>query len=427
MQHTAVDIKNFFEEDGTLHEGKLLHFYRKKVMAWTNAQTLTDLYNEFMNEGEEVSVRWIQRMEKKHDLPPDAKRRWILATLLSIPSTYLGLTLPEPRQPGSDTFHLPLSAHTPVLDLAAYKKRLREIWSAPYAVLDEVFRRVYLLQEEVLYGETQPKEDVVSLLCEYLLVAGNIQRAQGYLSSAMVCLNKAITLMKGIQNPALRVKVLYVRGFVFFDMWGIQQDRADQTNLLHAVNDFSGAYGEIREAKQQKHGVSQPLQGAVCAELGLASAYTARDGKDRKHALDLIDTTGKMVAGKDFHDDPYFLHVNEEWYTIDKAEAYLALRWPKSALNILEEITPTSPTRQRYVYADILEARANIACDRLEIGTICAEEALAALATNRSTTFLTLLAHMYTALKQERKYTKSPDVARLGVKLLQVQHPELFV
>ena len=49
-----------------------------------------------------ITVRWVQRVEKENKVPVDLKRRWIIATLLSIPPASFGLqALPAviPQQP----------------------------------------------------------------------------------------------------------------------------------------------------------------------------------------------------------------------------------------------------------------------------------------------------------------------------------------
>lgn len=174
-----------------------MRFWRKEVMGWKNARILATTYNEvleyacdigLMNVPEEITSRWIERMEKNNAVPPDKVRRWMLTTLLNIPPAYLGLTALQSLPLFIEERKLPIPTTTSI-DIDEYKKRLHEIWAAPYDVLDEVRAKIYSLQELSLYGSEQQRSQALYLLCEYLAAAGNVQRAQGYMTSAIADLN----------------------------------------------------------------------------------------------------------------------------------------------------------------------------------------------------------------------------------------------
>ncbi len=430
MQHITIDVSRFLGEDGTLNEGNLLRFWRKEVMQWTNAQTLADLYNECMEEDEEISVRWIQRMEKKQILPYDEKRRWILATLLNIPPAYLGLKSIESSSSTSTEIKLllPMHAATPV-DISAYENKLREVWRAPYTILDEVLARIYVLQDALLHGQKEQRADVAHLLCEYHIAASNMQRAQGYFSSAISYLDKAVTLAQEKEYHALEVKALYMRGYSYFERWRITPNREEvRIDLLRAMKDAYAAM-TLACAKQEKGvpPISLALKGAALDQWGWMLAYDAHDKRDRHAALDSIDSAAAIVNAKSFQQDPNFLQINADWLTLSKAQAYVAFGWSRSALAELSSVQGDPRVMRRYLTAHIVEAEAYVGKGSAEMGAAYAENALAVASDVRSNVHIARIKNLYDALRRHEKYKKSTDVARLGVKLLQVQHPELFV
>jgi len=160
---------------------------------------------------------------------------------------------------------------------------------------------------------------------------------------------------------------------------------------------------------------------------GRALAYQAQDSQDRLTALRKIDKSGSIIAASNFADDEFFLRIDADWYHLDKAEAYISAGLPAAAMQELENVHKGDATlHQRYLYAYILEAEASIARGWIDLGIVHLENVLNFFSAATSRRHLNRVAHLYEQLSNNSHYRNSPDVARLGVLLLKVQHPELF-
>jgi hypothetical protein len=423
-----MDLHGFMTDAREVREGELIRYWRKEVLQWHNTQALVDIYNEVMESGTSpVSIRWWQRMEKENRVPVDKKRRWVISTLLNIPPAYLGLTALSPLFPRKEQQSIVIpTTSTATLDLVEYDENLRKFWNSYYSYEDATTRsilaRIYTLQDAFLYGNNKSREQRGALLCNYLILFGNIRRYQGCVS-ALNCLNKAVALAKGEGYHELRAKALYVRGYTYLDRWTLLR-KTDSTDLVHALNDFSAAHHLIDTYKLG----DSSLESAIFAEWGYALAHTAQDQQDKKNALDKIEKAGRIVNANGYQRDWYFLNVNTEWYLIDKAEALIAFHWPKSALSELTNVTRGNVRKQRrYLTRNLVEAKAYIERGQVEMGVAYAEDALEMAQEVNSCEHLTTIVNMYEELRENPRYRTSSDVARLGVKLLKVRQPALFM
>jgi hypothetical protein len=406
-----------------------MRYWRKHIMQWKNAQILADIYNEVLGEEESLTIRAIQRMEKHDKVPMDHKRRLLLATILNIPPAYFGLTNLTPYTLPADMVQGVLQPDK-VIDIAGYRAQLSEYWIkwTTYNVQDvltDILTRIYTLQETILYGKQSQRESIIFLLCQYLVLYGNIRRDQGYSDIAITYLDKAITLANEKGYSELAAKASYFKGYAQFDKWGIQFDReTNRLNLQLAANSFQAAWHFVEVERKAFNG---PLRSAIIAEKGLVEAYQAQSASEKTIALKTIDQASTVLQRKDYQRDKHFVYVNDEWYHIDKAEGYVALGWGQSAIHELDAVDRSNPlTRRRYIYTDIVEADAYLAEDHLDMAIACAENALDLLAGQQLFIFITRIANIYRRLLADEKYMRSPDVARLGGKLLKVQHAALF-
>jgi hypothetical protein len=413
-----VDVRDFLT-DGQIDEGKLVRYWRKNIIEWHNTRELVALYNEFLNE--DVSIRWWQRMEKQNKVPVDKKRRWVIARLLDISAIYLGLPFTEIAT-YSEKVNLPIPT-TKTVNLREYEKRLLEMWASPYGKLVEALTRIYALQRFIVYGEEQQREQAAHLLCHYLIWVGNIQRAEGYLTSAIFHLNDAITLANEKKYDDLLAKALYMKGYCHIEKWGVHRKNGHD-DFVQALYNFQAAYNAAKTSGKE---TSQPLQAAILAEWGSTLAHATQDAKDRSESLSKLDTSGKIVTASNFQPDPYFLNVNAEWYHIDKAEAFIALHSPKLAIEEVANIYKGNPrTKRRYLTTTIIEAEAYISKGQIEIGAEYAIDALKVADEVSSKLHLARINYLYNSTRQHDKYKRSSDVARLGLELLKVEKPELF-
>jgi hypothetical protein len=424
-----LDLHEFMTGTGEVREGELIRYWRKEVLQWHNTQALVDIYNEVMESGTSpVSVRWWQRMEKENRVPVDKKRRWVISTLLNLPPAYLGLTALSPLFPRQERRSLVIpTTGTATLDLIEYDENLRRFWNLYYSYEDttaigNILARIDTLQDAFLYGSNRGREQTGALLCNYLILFGNIRRYQGC-ASALNYLNKAVALARGQGYHELSAKALYLRGYTYLDRW-ILLRKTNRTDLDHALNDFRAAHHLVDTYKLGE----SSLESAICAEWGYALAHTAQDQRDRKSALDTIEKAGRIVNANGYQRDWYFFNVNTDWYLIDKADTLLALNWPKSALSELNNVTRgNARKRRRYLTKDLIEARAYINSGKIEVGVAYAEDSLETAQEVNSCEHLTTIVNIYEELRENRLYRTSPDVARLGVKLLKVRQPALFM
>jgi tetratricopeptide (TPR) repeat protein len=420
----------FLDANGEVNEGKLIRYYRKKVRGWKNAQILVDLYNELLDE--DVSARWMQRMEKQNHVSVDRARRWVLATLLTIPPAYLGLSALQPIIHQQEQLQIVVATKIPQVDIEEYKTRIKSLWRSNYAntkdphVLPEVVARTYMLQDVLLYGKEEQKQHIAPLLCNYLIVCANLYRYQGYFTNALRYFNRALTLSKERNYYELYTRALYLRGFTFFNRWTLWQHGQSGTDLLLAQRDMDAAQKYIA-AYKQKIAFSQPLQAALLADGGRAQAYAVQDNQDRLAAIHRIDEGCRIVSASRFQEDPYFLRIDADWCFLDKAEASTVCGWPGLALQELEQVRRGDASlHQRYLYTYILEAEASIAKGWVEVGIAHLEDALLVLNETTSRRHLNRVVRICDDLKQNERYGNSPDVARLEVKILMARHPEIF-
>lgn len=418
-------------DDGTVDYGSLMRYWCKHVMQWKSAQVLADVYNEVLDENESLTVRAIQRMEQYNKVSMDEKRRRLLATILNIPPVYFGLVNLAPYSLPTIETKVSTLLNEPI-DTGEYTARLDDLWMcwSNYCVADvlvDILTRIQSLQEALIYGDSRQGELITLLLCQYLVLYGNIRRDQGYSDSAISFLDKAIKLANEREYPELGAKARYLKGYAHFDKWGIQEDRLkDRKQLQLAITSFQSALDLVKKS-QNKREFNGPLKSAIVAELGLVQAYSAQFTKDKTRALNTIDEASTIIQQNNFHRDKRFMHINDEWYHIDKAEAYVALQWGHEAINQLDNVDRSNPqTRRRYVYTDIVEADAYLTKGQIEMSVASAENALNFLEDIQSFLFVTRVSNIYNTLRQDKKYANSPDVARLGGKLLKVQHSYLF-
>jgi tetratricopeptide (TPR) repeat protein len=421
-----VNDINQFISDGKIDYGRMVRHYRKEIMHWTNAAILADLLNEFLD-GEEVSDRWIQRMEKDNKVPIDKKRRWLIATLLNIPPAYLGLKIGKSLFPPYDAIKLLIPAEISPIDVDEYECFLRSIWAVPYQNTDAVLMRIYQLQHASLFSTSSQKGQIERLLCEYLIGGANMQRAQGFLNSAIRYLDDAIALSEEKTFFDLEAKAHYLRGYCYYEIYGISSNKqAYQHTMLQAIIDAQIAVDRLEEAKRKKLCISPSFAGAAYQQKGEVLTYNVQDEADRTKSLGIIDQGGRIITNNT-EKDPYFFSITPEWYHIGKAQAYIALGWSNSALNDLRYLTGDPRQMRRFLTANIAEAQAYAVSGKIETAVAYAEVALEVASEVHAELHLAHIASLYQTLRQDKKGISSTDVARLGVQILKVQHPEVFL
>ena len=418
------DISRFISH-GKTNYGRLVRYYRKEIMHWTNATILAELLNEFLGD-EEVSERWVQRMEKDNKVPTDDKRRWIIATLLNIPPAYLGLTVTKSLLPPYDDIKLPIPTKTSSIDFDEYYRALKGLWALPYQSLDDVLIRIYQLEHASVVGPSAQKDQSGRLLCEYLMAGANMLRAQGYLDSAIGYLNDALAILKEKIYLDLEGKAYYLRSYCNYEKWRISDNKQLCENyMLQSLVDSHLSVYCLEQANKNRLFVSPSLAGAAYQQKGKIFTHNVQDEADRTHSLAVLDQGGTIITNNE-QKDPYFFDITPDWYHLGKAQAYIALGWSNSALKDLQYLTGDPHQKRRFLTANIAEAEAYAASGQIEMAVAYAEASLEVSREIHAYLHIARIASLYQSLRQHENFMGSTDVARLGVKLLEVQHPELF-
>ena len=401
--------------------GGFIRVWRKQVLTWST-ETIVLLYNEALEAMNErpVSVRWWQRMGKNNTVPVDEKRRRIIQTLLGIPVAWLALPALSSSLLCSDPDGSS-SLHGHAIDIDEHIQRLSLLWRSTKKkeTIPEMVSRIQVLQHGLLYGFPQQKKQVARILCQYLIAAGNAHRYQGYFSTGIEYLEKAVALAHEKQQRDLYVQAIYLRGFTHFNQWTTHMKLEDPL-LASALQDFQCA-----EHLVATHPLNPALVTAIFSDSGRAHSYHVQDAQDRIAALKRIERGEKSVQLIEPSHSEQFLRIDMNWVDIDHAEMLLALGWYKPALEVLEQIAHGDlEARQRYLYTNILEAQANIGKGWTDIGLMYVEDAIQALGETTSRRHFARINDICGQLKAT--YPHSPEVARLEVKLLHIQCPAIF-
>ncbi|GCE50491.1 hypothetical protein EI42_04309 [Thermosporothrix hazakensis] len=399
------------------HKANVLREWRLNKLHWYNTSEVVILYNELLTIlGEKpVSKRWWERLESSNKAPIDEKRRWILHTILNIPPAYLGLQTLN-TQSLDKILYLPVTYKTPSLNVEAYKERITAFWKNPYNNFDEVVSRIHALQDYILYRDHS--DTTVRVLCEYLIAAANMQRAQGFLQSAEGYIKKAIELAEDRGFQAQKAKSLYLRSYIYREKWrvGFEKDPQD----IYKALDLSKQALHVAENYMIPPILESAIRFSVASEMS-SIPLSPTELSIAKQQYDIARVIADEHVQEEF---PLFFKIDKSWYTLAMAQMHLNLKEPYSALDKLQEMPPVHPKMRRVLTATVAEAEATIQSGFLDEGIKIAEKALGAA--KQSSLHLARLYNLYQALRNDEKYTKEPYVIKFGFKLLRIQRPDLF-
>ncbi len=415
--------------------GHVLRFYRKVVHGWS-AEHLAIAYSEALSieaaaegwkdEGQEITARWIQLMEQKNRVPQDPKRRWVLATLLSIPPALFGLE-PLTFSTNEDRHNLTSTIATNVnIDVAEYSCSLNSSWEQHFAkgafnLVPDIENRIEKIYYSFLYTSPSQKNHLLRLLSGYHILLGEIARDRGYYDSAIVTLNKAIAIAKEHDFHSLHAAALHLRGNVYLNKWETDGKKDNRANLTHALHNYNAA-------SQLNTHLSPQLNGAIAVLRGLVYANMADTHEDKNKALKLMDIGGN-IARQAFVEENDFVMIklNELMYHNEKGSALIAVGWPVEALRELflaDEQTNLTLQRRR-VYNTILQVSAYTKQGLYPIATTLARDTLTEVKHIKSGLNLARITNIYSNLK-ESSYGSSVNVAQLGVELMKARQPQMF-
>ena len=417
-------------KQGQPNYGALLRYFRQR-MGW-QVRDLASYYSVALRaeglEEEEMELLGVQRMyamENQNKVPRDKKRRWILATLLDIPLALFGLESASPQ--GRLFLWKPI-------DVAEYRAALVQ-YCAAFRVGDiqeflaDIRRRISTLHREAPFANPLDKREMFTLLCAYYILAGDIAKDQMRLGEAIVLHSRAITVAEENILYDLWAYALRQRGNGYVDR---AQITAGLKGFAAAQTDFEAAACDMQAAQHLEVTISPHRQATIALSAGVTLAWTARDRQELLKALKVIDqATGQIGAPAD-EQSIITLKLDQERYHLNRAVAYLASPFqiacsPAGARQALEEATrATTPTQKRRQTDNaLLLAKSYLVEGLYPMATTYAEDALDLVKDISSHWKLAYVEGLYRGLRAST-YGKSSEVARLGVKLLRVQRPELF-
>jgi hypothetical protein len=393
--------------------GRELRSHRK-ALGWTARQLALMYSEETGREDMPVNPTFIYHLEAG-DTMFDKGRRAILARLVDMPLALAGIAALST----SSTTQLFTS---PVVDVREYEETLRAYtatWQAgtTYKVAKDIRKRVSALENTALYSAATNKPKVITLLCEYQVLAADViaeQNPQG----ASALLGKTVTLSYQEKQYNLYAHALRQRaqtGISQFELTG------DQSVLTQSLADF-----QATEAVQ-KH-VSPFYQGLVDVRRGVVRAYTAKDEGEFKTALTIIDGAYGRI-GQTSADLNIAARLDIERWKLNRASAYLYSPQGSPALALaeleeLERVLPNASPR-RSVHRNILFAKAYLGAKNFPMSVAYAQAALEVTSKFNMDTLSAHLESVHRALRNS-PYGNESDTAHFGVALLKAQRPELF-
>jgi tetratricopeptide (TPR) repeat protein len=396
-------------------------------MGWTAGQ-LASLYGEALESGEDclITPSWIYMMERKNMVPLDKKRRWILARLLDIPPILFGLELSDPS-----CAHLFAWERVDVVEYRSALESYCQGWhsGSVFQAISDIKGRILHLHKETSDTFTPEKRLMLQLLCGYYILLGQLALDYMDFDAAIESLDKAVQVAEQEHFYDILVYALHERGCIY-------RSRGEITAGLHgydrARSDFLAATQDYRQVQSLSSRIPPTLHALVSLGAGIAYAHVAQNNKALDDALKIIEL-GNSQIGKRVDDLPIAKTalLDEERYHLDRASTYLASplqnqSYAKLAQEELEmAVQKTGNSRIRKASSASRLAKSYFLAGEYEMAVFATEEALSPVLASGSTMNLARLDVIYQGLKKS-PFGESADVALLGVKLFQVQHPHLF-
>ncbi len=421
----------------------VLHFLRQSGMS---VEQFRQCYGQAVKGRPYTKARVYQMIQDK-SFPTDPKRRWAIAKLLQIPPLLLGVnalddllpelrtehTLPEPERTAS------LDTASKSLDLREYRRTLEEYWDLNLdrrneTILQEIDQRIFSLEQALLYGSHEKKQrpQFVRLLCEYLMVFGDIACDQEWYETAITHFNKAYALAKNEQLPAIQAAVLKGRGDVFLD-WAEMSGNMFGANHSHRY--LSLAVDDLKVAREiAQRDPTFGGKGYLQLSFGDALARIATNPQEHYQALREIDKAEAFI-GKGFSGvATMFVKLDEERYHLDRASTYLSAsvrvaQYPREARRELWNAIATqvnSKTSRRQAFNTVLFAKSYLVGGEYDEATKKAGEALAQARTIHSHVNLARVATICQGLHASGYSKNHPEVSSLEIEITRARHPGLF-
>jgi tetratricopeptide (TPR) repeat protein len=402
--------------------GQLLR--EKRLEFGWNVETVGTLYGNAVR-GKPVTGGAIHTLEEGM-IPASIKRRWVLAQLYGIAPALLGLDTMKGTINKIPYFP---SRRTKLVDIQEYHASLLSYWKLGYTgtaetALKDLGQRIHALHDTVLYVNSTQKDQMKRLLCGYHMRRAEVARELSYTGSALEHLNKAVILARQEKYADLEATALYRRGEYFFDNWNFQL----------ALKDLKTAQ-TLDRAPAPKYAIPPQVKGRILNARGLVESRIAMTNQDMKEALSWVDLSEQYVQPT-VDDDVYALDLTRVRYLLNRAKTMVGS--PVKELHMVDEaydvntemIQQSDPEQKRFHAYHVLDSTIVQSIYYMDksyfpIATTLAQDALSMMEEMNSTIHLPMTVRLYENLRAT-SYGKSTEVAELGLRLLFMQHPQMF-
>jgi tetratricopeptide (TPR) repeat protein len=286
------------------------------------------------------------------------------------------------------------------------------------------------------------KKEMQQLLCEYLACLAIAAHEQQQFDLTITLFSDVIFIAEENKLYDIWAYALRQRGTAYLDRGEL---RAALIDFVAAQPDFERSVADADAARKLEMYLSPQLKGLVYLNAGRAHAHVSQDNEQLNEALRLMDEGAKAI-GKDGDggNTTISAKLDQERYHLSKGMSLIispnsALRRPVAAREEFERAMKVSNPafKSRHVENNIRQAESYFFEGQFpkskhyypdEFFTMAlghAEAALELLKEVDSDQSLTRLENLYRRLR-ESVYGKSEDVARFGVEIMKVRHPEIF-
>lgn len=413
------------QENGWPNAGEVIRHYRRKQKL--NAEGLAKLYGGAI--GEQITARWILKMEQQNKVPLDITRRQALAKILEIPPLLLGLaSVTQVTYNPVAIKKVPQMLTYASFDLEWYSKEAHIFWKLHYAqtaqdVLPDLLSYINKLATIQQTTKGNVGRRISELINSFCRLAATIQRDQGRFEEAYILANHGVRLAKEMGNDPYALQIIaasqYTRGVVNL-AWGAFGNYVRHGKVILSKEKIEAAFADFEQALKY---ASPQLKGIIYSEMSRAQSLVAISPTDTTIALKLMEQAEPFV-GVDSNDDFYtqiLLHgdlkgLDKKRLILGRAKTFLAIKRPARAIEELVELEMlqdgTSHTRRR-AWTSILYAQAAFELGDYGTTIVYAMNACMDCREAHSLTHLARVNELYTRLLTT-SYKDNAEVKRLG-------------
>lgn len=422
------------QDNGWPNAGEVIRHYRRKLKM--SAEELARQYGEAI--GEQVTARWILKMEQQNKVPTNITRRQALTKILHVPPVLLGIAsleqvLPKQNAPEITPTKAPAVLKQRIaVDISMYEREIRTFWllnetSHAHNVMSDVLAAIQELEALERQSSGELLRHTRELLYSYYRLVSRVHRDLLELPTAYRYANQAVRVTKVLGRGDLIATSLFVRGFIRL-IWGMHGEKAafgiietQREKLIEALSDFEQAFPLARPQ----------LKGLLQLEMSRVQALLSGSAFESSIALRTIEAAGKLVDVEERSHDPYtsilldarVKGLDEEEYLLGRAITFNTVGRPGKALEAFDEIERLDERKRRekdqtrhYAWLEIVQAQAYLGTKEYYLATDKAINAFLVLRDLDSLDNIAFIQVMYHDLLKS-PYRGHEEVKELGTLL----------